>query len=342
MLTTGTTYPAFVAVVTQWKQQESEGMPTTSTFKLCRCHECGVEFMTAHKRKFCTAKCSSRSRNKGAFAEDRKCLTCNKQFTANAAQHKCCTTACARKHTNAKTAPTEPCLHCGDVSLTKAQTIRGRKYCSLRCRKQHDARSVRARQSRRSDMICRTLRAFRSVKWCGGCNMWFRNKGDSNLCRVCHGRQYYRETFIPMEKVDLVVTCGDCGRRYTASTTKANAKSGRLKCSGCRAERNRQHERTRRRRKRSNKIHSEPYSQLAIYDRDCWTCYMCGTQVQRYVSAAMAGQMPNEATIDHVWPLCEGGWDTEDNVRTACRECNTAKGTTTLPGGCVDVQCSDR
>lgn len=49
-----------------------------------------------------------------------------------------------------------------------------------------------------------------------------------------------------------------------------------------------------------------------IYTRDGWQCLRCGRS--------------DDLTLDHIWPWSKGGQDTEDNLRTLCRSCNSTKG----------------
>lgn len=58
-----------------------------------------------------------------------------------------------------------------------------------------------------------------------------------------------------------------------------------------------------------------------IFERDNWTCYLCGVKVERAKK-----YKPNRATLDHVIPLSKGGAHTYDNVKTCCNWCNSSKG----------------
>jgi len=62
-------------------------------------------------------------------------------------------------------------------------------------------------------------------------------------------------------------------------------------------------------------------SRLAIYERDDWTCHICGDQVDRNA------QVPDLAApvLDHVIPIVRGGPHTEDNLKTAHFYCNSVK-----------------
>lgn len=49
-----------------------------------------------------------------------------------------------------------------------------------------------------------------------------------------------------------------------------------------------------------------------IYERDGHKCVFCGS--------------PDDLTLDHIHPKSLGGADTEDNLQTLCRSCNSSKG----------------
>lgn len=58
-----------------------------------------------------------------------------------------------------------------------------------------------------------------------------------------------------------------------------------------------------------------------IYERDGWTCWLCGEAV--VVGDANADLAPS---LDHVLPRSLGGDDGEANLRTAHRVCNARRG----------------
>lgn len=59
----------------------------------------------------------------------------------------------------------------------------------------------------------------------------------------------------------------------------------------------------------------ERISRSTIIKRDNSTCYLCSRKLE-----------PPEITLDHVIPLVRGGHHTADNLRVACRSCNSRKG----------------
>jgi hypothetical protein len=71
----------------------------------------------------------------------------------------------------------------------------------------------------------------------------------------------------------------------------------------------------RRRRARLRATQRQPYSRHAVFERDGWRCWCCSTELDE-----------NTATVDHLIPVAAGGPDTFDNVRAACRPCNSRRG----------------
>ncbi len=70
-----------------------------------------------------------------------------------------------------------------------------------------------------------------------------------------------------------------------------------------------------RRARRRNAPIIEKIDRKAVIERDNWTCYLC---LQICTS--------QNVTLDHVVPLLRGGTHTVDNLRVACRSCNSSKG----------------
>ena len=74
----------------------------------------------------------------------------------------------------------------------------------------------------------------------------------------------------------------------------------------------------------------------AVIERDHGICYICGCKTDRtdfyYVRGCWRTIGDSYPTIDHVIPLARGGTHTWDNVRLACRQCNSAK-RDTVPRG---------
>lgn len=66
---------------------------------------------------------------------------------------------------------------------------------------------------------------------------------------------------------------------------------------------------------------------LVVFERDSWTCHICGLPVDR----ALNGQHPMGPTLDHMVPLKLGGAHSYENISLAHRSCNTRKGARLVP-----------
>ena len=60
-------------------------------------------------------------------------------------------------------------------------------------------------------------------------------------------------------------------------------------------------------------------SRQSIYNRDDYTCYLCGEQYSE-----------GKLSIDHIVPLSRGGRNSWENMATCCKRCNWDKGDKTL------------
>lgn len=65
----------------------------------------------------------------------------------------------------------------------------------------------------------------------------------------------------------------------------------------------------------------EYFTNTEVFERDSWTCYLCGIEVDPNADC----YQPNAATVDHVIPYAEGGQHTLANARCACFQCNSTK-----------------
>ena len=123
------------------------------------------------------------------------------------------------------------------------------------------------------------------------------------------------------------VPCYKCGLMHIAKSYKSQ-------CSGCKAESNREHNREARKKRKGKPKHTqyrkrariygvkyEPVNKIKVFERDEYKCYLCGIDVvisEKY--------RPDQATIDHVIAMTNGGEHTYSNVKTCCHACNSYKG----------------
>lgn len=128
-------------------------------------------------------------------------------------------------------------------------------------------------------------------------------------------------------------TCGHCGKDYLffPSMEKYGRKKPGPYCSRrCRVKHNHQPSNTGHRlRKYGSEDKPRDYIKLdKVIERDDGICYICGCRTSKddhYYSRGWFTIGDSYPTIDHVIPLARGGTHTWDNVRLACRRCNSEK-----------------
>ncbi|MFG3036868.1 HNH endonuclease [Streptomyces sp. NPDC048330] len=107
-------------------------------------------------------------------------------------------------------------------------------------------------------------------------------------------------------------TCARCGEKYISS-----AGWGGHHCSAqCRRA-----DKAADRRARKRAAFVAPVSRIAIFQRDDWTCQLCGIELDR----SAIGPAPLAPTIDHIKPLANGGTHEPANVQAAHFLCNSTK-----------------
>jgi 5-methylcytosine-specific restriction endonuclease McrA len=70
----------------------------------------------------------------------------------------------------------------------------------------------------------------------------------------------------------------------------------------------------------------EVFTNTEIFERDNWTCYLCGQPVNPNADCYQS----DSATVDHVTPLSLGGDHSRANSRCACFKCNSTKQATLI------------
>ncbi|MDK7933703.1 HNH endonuclease [Lactobacillus crispatus] len=115
--------------------------------------------------------------------------------------------------------------------------------------------------------------------------------------------------------------CHLCGRTF-------ESKRGALLCSNeCRrkwSNRMREKKRSiRTKRAKANGKYDNSITLEKLFKRDNGICYICG----KHLNLSTYYNSPDAPTIKHVIPIIKGGTHTWNNVKLACRACNSIKGT---------------
>lgn len=120
--------------------------------------------------------------------------------------------------------------------------------------------------------------------------------------------------------------CKNCGIEYSIVSTGYDSEKY---CSGKCAKRWAMRVKNDRRlRKLKNRKHDNDISLEKLFKRDSGKCYLCGrlcdwSDGEERNGTFIAGN--RHPSIDHVIPVAKGGTHTWDNIKLACRECNTLK-----------------
>jgi hypothetical protein len=169
---------------------------------------------------------------------------------------------------------------------------------------------------------------------CLGCGIEFitKRKGDKYCSRPCFDAHHRRKERI----------CRYCGKTFHPKRPEAISYCSRICAFAAKGSNIKQRQmppsspdpppsggpvqdrgdyRHRRRAKRLG-VPYEIIDPAAIFERDKWTCRLCGGKIDKELS----WPHPQSATIDHIIPMALGGGHLKKNVQAAHLVCNTAKG----------------
>ena len=225
----------------------------------------------------------------------------------------------------------------------KEFTGRKKKYCSQECA--DEARRIRNRERWREQNPDWNKEVSKTCEYCGEnftvATRYKHAKYCSDECRQMSKNKYgtandYLEAMKPTwdkqnkqsqkrkeeEKQKKIrdVKCNVCGTRF--ETSQPNQKTCSQECS--------RRWKNRRKDKRINKnnIVDRDITLATLYKRDKGICYICGEQtdikdIEKHQTYSIAGD--KYPSIDHVIPLSKGGLHSWNNIRLACRKCNSIK-----------------
>ena len=196
------------------------------------------------------------------------------------------------------------CKQCGKEFLARSKRA---KYCSRRC--VGKSRAV-------------------TPNTCDDCGKQLRWK-TSNRCNACYCKD--------QTPLVAVVRCLHCKRSavkkcwqsrrpkycsrecYFASVDACRPESERAKAREYAAKRGACSYRSRC--KRFGGYFNSKVTRRAVFERDCFKCYLCKAKV----SETLPARHDRKATLDHVVPLEKKGPHDWHNVACCCRKCNVAK-----------------
>lgn len=191
----------------------------------------------------------------------------------------------------------EECTYCGDNFIKGKR----KKFCSKECATESYKRS----NSKRECVYCKKyFRPSNHRKCCSNeCkrkkeNLDRKKRWRLRKCKYCGlWKHTVRRKYCSKE----------CGRRGV-NLSKELRKNERLKIA------------------RRNGQFDADIDIYKLIERDGGHCYLCGDDIL----FTCHFNDPKYPTIEHVMPIAKGGTHSWDNVKVACRECNTRKSTTLI------------
>lgn len=255
----------------------------------------------------------------------RQCEHCGQELEATAtSRRRFCSDACRLAWRVANPQYEYVCSYCGKTYRT---AYRNRdQYCSRDC-----AFEAKRLQHTRSIQLC----FVRVCLVCGSVLQLQRGAYCSDECRKEQARRYHKRLkesrhYAPpftckMCGSDIAPAYGDkrrvfCTPHCAARWEKLQDVEGRRRNNRIRSARMRAA-----RRKRDGGEDIDPF---AIFERDGWACYLCGSSTPPHLRGSYEDNAPE---LDHIVPLAAGGLHRFDNVACSCRKCNNSKGAT-IPG----------
>ncbi len=281
------------------------------------------------KKKYCSQSCNSA----WAAANPRyeyECQTCSAKFETNERDRKYCSRQCTQ-HPNA--IPEHTCKNCGKTFKPRRKEFN--TYCSRECAYDWFAKN---RWYKYKCIVCNELLGELQHKYCSAecgiidnaieckyCQRMFDKRTISGRycsikCRTDNDRDRQQEYIAETERnhIKRKIWCRECGKVNILEYGDKRRHFCSEACSSRAMNRNKDN---RVRNARRNGAYDNTITLAKLIERDEGICYICNMPVQ----ADTHYNHDKHPTIEHVVPISKGGTHTWDNVRLACRQCNTRK-----------------
>jgi 5-methylcytosine-specific restriction endonuclease McrA len=136
-------------------------------------------------------------------------------------------------------------------------------------------------------------------------------------------KRQYAEALKAKEKTKIrVCTCRVCGSAFTAKYGDKSRSFCSVECKRRQNCLNSKPTKNYRRRARHYGVAYQPISAVEVFDRDKWTCKLCGTKTPKRLRGTIVDNAPE---LDHITPISKGGGHVASNLQCLCRNCNGKK-----------------
>lgn len=199
------------------------------------------------------------------------------------------------------------CKRCGADFMAQSY----RAHCSEKCLAEYEASKIRKATCRKCGIEFRPKNS-RYTQYC------------SRACSFADISAWFRASAAKSDRSKVSFNkCLSCGKTYTKTTKTQRA------CADCTTL---LIGRDVRRMRRANKyhvtrakragVHFEYFDQRVIFERDNWTCRICGVATPIEKRGTYDDDAPE---LDHIVAISSGGPHTIANSQCACRRCNRHK-----------------
>lgn len=300
-------------------------MPKDYSYRMTRsCSECGKPMWEYHgtgarpqpRCRACTpslTRAERKARERQSYP-DLTCATCGKTYKPwkRSRPGAYCSVDCARRRGKPKA--TGECEHCG---ATFAITRDRRRFCGRDCSYAFKTLERLTRPPKQKATAPTTCRVY--FQDCSECGTTFTSRHSRKVCgEKCRNRRTQRLRPVPEPK-PVEYRWWECRVCDTPFAMPSWITDARYCSKRCRKQRFDSH----RTRAMHAGVHYEYVRPHDIYERDGWTCGLCGDRVDEL--AKWPDQMC--ASLDHVVPISMGGPHEAGNLRLAHWLCNSLRGT---------------
>lgn len=174
-----------------------------------------------------------------------------------------------------------------------------------------------------------------TIRECKKCSFSFEisashQKFCGDACRI----KFRNDLFTASASDRSARPCGFCSKVFEPEIGNRRRKFCSKECALRSVWREKQGDSSRRRAKKYGCLFTS-FSKWKIFERDKWTCQICGIETPENLSGL--GRF-NSPELDHIVPLSAGGDHAESNVQCACSKCNRSKGSKSLTQFLTEVK----
>lgn len=297
------------------------------------CKICGTEFNTNKSFQIiCSSTCrkindqkekqksakAKRHKSYGLDMSNRKCMHCETTFTPKRIDSFFCSDSCRCKSHRLKRIK----KHQEQNNICYFEGCTKHVYLKNFCHAHYKASKYTKKESQQKE--------------CLHCKSAFIAK--SNAKKFCSTKcsQTYRQRLLGVKPAHRVAKaiCNGCGKEFQPKKTEFSTYCSR-KCFFTTQKSNQrtENEKTilktcaKRRKQRMKANGYEPINKTKVFERDKWTCHICGCKTPKSKKGTMAMNSPE---LDHIVPIASGGSHTYSNVACSCKRCNIRKSTKPL------------